>query len=103
MPDSGRKPGTPNKNTKIVKDVIKAVFESLQEDAEYSLLAWAKGNLTEFYKLSSKLIPLQADVNVNAEHTLIIDLTGKGGQGYPEPEGETELPYNFNAHELSNK
>jgi hypothetical protein len=55
----GRPKGTPNKITKSVKDAIFESFQSLQESKEHSLTAWAKDNLTEFYKIASKLIPVE--------------------------------------------
>jgi hypothetical protein len=55
----GRPKGAVNKTTSIVKEVFADVFASLQEDKTANLRAWAKKNPTEFYKLASKLIPLQ--------------------------------------------
>lgn len=55
----GRKAGTPNKIPKQVKDVFFETFTALQEDKDSNLTAWAKDNKTEFYKLSSKLLPIQ--------------------------------------------
>jgi hypothetical protein len=55
----GRKAGTPNKIPKQVKDVFFDTFTKLQEDPKANLTQWAKENKTEFYKLSSKLLPIQ--------------------------------------------
>lgn len=55
----GKPKGAVNKTTKIVKDVFADVFTKLQSDPKAKLLVWAKANPTEFYKLSSKLIPIQ--------------------------------------------
>jgi hypothetical protein len=55
----GRQKGTPNKIPKQVKDVFFETFTALQEDEEANLTEWAKQNKTEFYKLSSKLLPIQ--------------------------------------------
>jgi hypothetical protein len=55
-----RKPvGAINKTTKMVKEVFAEVFNDLQLDKKANLRAWGKENPTEFYKLASKLIPLQ--------------------------------------------
>ena len=56
----GKPKGAVNKTTKAVKEVFAEVFNQLQEDPEqeYHLTKWAKKNTTEFYKLSSKLIPI---------------------------------------------
>lgn len=60
------KPGNPGKpkgaihhSTRIVKEVFADVFSKLQSDKKAKLEAWAKANPTEFYKLASKLIPIQ--------------------------------------------
>lgn len=58
----GRKAGTPNKLTATVKAAFEEAFALLQDDEEANLVAWAVKNPTEFYKLASKLIP--ADMNV---------------------------------------
>lgn len=57
----GKPVGAVNKTTRKVKEVFAQVFNELQEDPEqeYHLSKWAKKNSTEFYKLSSKLIPIQ--------------------------------------------
>lgn len=55
----GKPKGALNKSTRIVKDVFADVFNKLQKDKKANLLKWAKANPTEFYKLSSKLIPVQ--------------------------------------------
>ncbi len=65
MPRSpGRPKGSVNKTTAVIKDAIAAVYERLQdkngdEKGHGHLLEWAEGNPTEFYKLASKLIPIQ--------------------------------------------
>lgn len=58
----GRPKGSPNKATAVIKDAITSVYASLQEghpEPHGHFLEWAKGSPTEFYKLASKLIPLQ--------------------------------------------
>lgn len=55
----GKPKGAVNKSTKQVKDIFAEAFTELQKDSATKLTAWGKKNLTEFYKLSSKLIPLQ--------------------------------------------
>lgn len=54
----GRKAGTPNKVTKALQESFEQVFNQLQNSNTASLHAWAQQNPTEFYKLASKLIPL---------------------------------------------
>jgi hypothetical protein len=55
----GRVAGVPNKATRTVKEVFAQVFDELQDDPDAKLSVWAKANKTEFYKLSSKLLPIQ--------------------------------------------
>ena len=66
----GRKKGTPNKITKSVREGYEKVFHALQRDenAKHTLFNWAQNNTTEFYKLASKLIPLQ--VQGEMDHSL---------------------------------
>jgi hypothetical protein len=55
----GRKPGTPNRATRTVRETFEAVFVALQSSDKANLLVWAEENPTDFYRLSAKLIPLQ--------------------------------------------
>ena len=58
----GRKKGSQNKSTAAIKEALLAVFAELQESAGSEnghFLEWARGNSTDFYKLASKLLPLQ--------------------------------------------
>lgn len=55
----GKPKGAVNKTTKLVKEVFGEVFSELQSDPEANLKAWGQKNPTEFYKLASKLIPIQ--------------------------------------------
>jgi len=55
----GRPKGIPNKSTRLVKDVFATVFSELQNDPKANLQTWGSQNPTEFYKLASKLIPIQ--------------------------------------------
>lgn len=53
--------GMRKKNTLAVQTVFAEVFTELQKDKDkpYALEKWAKQNPDEFYKLSTKLIPVQ--------------------------------------------
>lgn len=55
----GKPKGAVMKTTKLVKEVFADVFTELQNDKDAKLLEWAKKNPTEFYKLASRLIPIQ--------------------------------------------
>ena len=62
MKTGGRVAGTPNKTTATMKAAIESVYQALQEKSgkpHGHFLEWAEDNETEFYKLASKLIPLQ--------------------------------------------
>lgn len=58
----GRPKGAIGKTTKLVKDVFAETFTELQKDPFANLHSWGKENPTEFYKLASKLIPTQMDI-----------------------------------------
>ena len=70
MGDGKFKPGNPGKpkgavtkSTKLVKDVFAEVFTALQDGGASDLEIWARNNTTEFYKLASRLIPMQVEDN----------------------------------------
>lgn len=69
----GRPKGTPNKVTASIRETFSNVFNALQNDEKANLTSWGKDNTTEFYKLASKLIPL--DVAVQGGLTLQV-ITG---------------------------
>jgi hypothetical protein len=58
----GRKKGSLNKSTVAIREAVLSVFADMQattgrENGHF--LNWALGNATDFYKLSSRLLPLQ--------------------------------------------
>ena len=58
----GRKKGTPNKSTSAIREAVLGVFADLQEEAgspNGHFLGWARASPTDFYRLASKLLPLQ--------------------------------------------
>lgn len=62
----GRKKGVPNKATATMKAAIQSVYDKLQtqrggDHAHFK--EWADENPTEFYKIASKLLPLQVEVD----------------------------------------
>lgn len=63
--------------TLSVQEAWKAAFDKLQKDKDSNLVAWAtanKQNLTDFYRLSTKLIPSKLIAEV--ENTVNVDLSG---------------------------
>lgn len=61
----GRKAGTPNKVTAVVKDNVLAVFNRLGGTS--GMADWAEENKTEFYKIYARLIP--AEIKQETEHS----------------------------------
>lgn len=55
-PGSGRKAGVPNKTTAAAKEAFRLAFEGM--GGVPALIKWAEDNATDFYKLYSKLIPI---------------------------------------------
>jgi hypothetical protein len=75
----GREKGTPNKSTSAIKEAMLAVFEELQARAggdNAHFLALAQGNSTDFYKLTSKLLPLQVTGEDGGPVVTLIGLVG---------------------------
>ena len=58
----GRQKGVPNKSTRAVKEALQEAFEGL--GGVPSLIAWAKEEPTEFYKLWTKLLPAEVKAEV---------------------------------------
>lgn len=71
--EGGRKPGALNKTTKQVKEVFAEAFAEMQQDPKTSLVGWGKQNLAEFYKLTSKLIPISLGNDPDSPLTTPID------------------------------
>lgn len=68
-PGAGRPEGSVNKLTASFKELVQNTFQALEEEPGGGMLGWAKANKTEFYKISSKLIP--TEMAVKAEVTQI--------------------------------
>ena len=67
----GRKKGSQNKVTKEVKEVIGQCFDKI--GGLESFAAWARNNRTDFYKLYSKLLPIQLQgTGANGEINIIV-------------------------------
>jgi hypothetical protein len=70
----GRQRGTPNRVTRAIREHFAEAFELLQEDKTVNLVSWAKANPTEFYRLASKLIPLQLETEMESKPQSIIQI-----------------------------
>ncbi len=73
-----RQKGTPNRVTRAIREHFAEAFELLQEDKTVNLVSRAKTNPTEFYRLASKLIPLQLETETQQATQSIIKIV-------PEP------------------
>jgi hypothetical protein len=76
-PGPGRPKGSVNKTTALMKDAITAVYADLQGDFPERdnghFYTWAVQNPTEFYKLASKLIPIQVGGEDGGAITVVIN------------------------------
>ncbi len=68
----GRPPGSTNKLTTSFKELVRKTYEALEKkgeeaDSQLGMLKWAEKNPGEFYKIASKLIP--TELNLNAQIT----------------------------------
>src|SRR5438045_2043798 len=59
--NAGKPVGAVSKKPKMIKEWFYETFQALQEDETdpAHLSNWSKANPTEFYRLSSKLLPIQ--------------------------------------------
>jgi hypothetical protein len=66
----GRQKGVPNKSTSEVKAALTEAFDNL--GGVQALVTWGTDNLTDFYKLWSKMLPteVKADVTLGLEDML---------------------------------
>jgi hypothetical protein len=53
----GRVKGTPNKVTKTFKDAVRTVYEDIGGNAAFA--EWARENPGDFYRIASRLIPVE--------------------------------------------
>lgn len=66
---SGRKKGSVNETTKIIRNVREVVlnaFNDMQKDPKNNILIWGKSNPKDFYMIAAKLIPTEISATVDA-------------------------------------
>ena len=63
----GRPKGAKNKSTRKADEAFDLAFDALQENDTTKLEAWARENLTEFYKLFAKRITTASESHVVTE------------------------------------
>lgn len=66
----GRVKGTPNKVTTAAREAFQSAFDEV--GGIQKLAEWAGDNLTEFYKLYGRLIPIDLQGDLHHEGTLEI-------------------------------
>lgn len=72
---SGRKPGTPNKMSRTVKENVIEVFTKL--GGVEHMAQWATENPTQFYNIYAKLMPTQQEVTgADGQDMVIKIITG---------------------------
>ena len=75
----GRSKGSLNKSTVAIREAVLSVFADMQartgrENGHF--LDWARGNSTDFYRLASRLLPLQVTGNEGGPVVTRIELVG---------------------------
>lgn len=72
----GRKPGSKNKTTKLVKEFMHQCFEDI--GGREAFAKWARTDRTEFYKMWSKMLGVEARsvVNINAQQMAFVQHPG---------------------------
>lgn len=53
----GRPRGAPNHLTGVFRDAVQTVYQDIGGDEAFA--KWAKENLTDFYRIAARLIPVQ--------------------------------------------
>ena len=66
----GRRPGSVNRFTGTFRDAVQTVYNGLGGHAAFG--KWAKSNPTEYYRIASKLIPLEIKGGVKDQITVIV-------------------------------
>lgn len=64
----GRVKGTPNKATRTVRENTLAVFDKI--GGMKTMAAWARDNLTEFYRLYGRMAPADPDSPGGADNPI---------------------------------
>lgn len=85
----GRKKGSKNRVTNDVRQVFHEVYNNMGDDEDFTdpktgekrqqtgheaMLAWARENKTEFYRLYGKMIPATAEIMEDSHEDFVADL-----------------------------
>ena len=71
----GRRPGSPNKTTRVFREAVLGAFEDM--GGQSALLKWGQENPTEFFKICARLIPTEVIGSGDSPVALKIELTDK--------------------------
>lgn len=77
-PGSGRAPGTPNKTTRAIKEVLAKILEEPRSEQKLRELRDADNPIDRatFWRLAGKLIPAEVHAKVEAQTRLtVVDLS----------------------------
>ena len=75
----GRTSGVQNKTTTAFKELLMATYDALEKDPKTNMLTLAKANQTEFYRIASKLLPIQVQADIVQHKQIIFKEIGGGG------------------------
>lgn len=64
----------PNKETITARQAVVKTWEVLQQSKDGNMTEWAKKNLTEFYKIYSKLISTEIDLKAQIDNTVNLNI-----------------------------
>jgi len=79
-PSRGRPKGAKNKLGRTARENVQAVFTRLGSTA--GMAEWARENRTEFYRLYARLIPVEGDVTMNVNNSLVAILSAMPRSDY---------------------
>lgn len=77
----GRPKGSVNKKTAQVKEALQAVYT--KKGGDTALLAWAKENETEFYKLWGRMLPQEVSGPEGGPVSVISEIVLRGVRSQP--------------------
>lgn len=86
---SGRKPGTPNKITRTVKEIIAGAVQAAQEDPKHpaNVAVFSKTHPREFWQVASKLIPEEIKATLAGQVRYEIGVVVEAMGATPAPGG----------------
>ena len=70
----GRQPGQPNRLTGAFREAVQVVYSRL--GGHDAFVEWARANPTEYYKIASRLIPIELRDTSNKSITVIVNRGG---------------------------